>query len=149
ACGLYFSQAIIWDKQHPVLTRKDYMGAHEWCQPGETKVETPDGAVSLASLRDGDRVVSYSRGHHALIGLRHGFPVRGTSRAYRGDLLGVDAASRTTWCTPGHLWSVKLAPTADQWWCVYLMRRGPWWRVGKSKLLSTWGFGVKHRLKTE
>ena len=27
----YFSQAIIWDKMHPVLTRKDYMGAHEWC----------------------------------------------------------------------------------------------------------------------
>jgi DNA modification methylase len=31
ACGLYFSQALIWDKQHPVLTRKDFMGAHEWC----------------------------------------------------------------------------------------------------------------------
>jgi DNA modification methylase len=31
ATGLYFSQAIIWDKQHPVLTRKDYMGSHEWC----------------------------------------------------------------------------------------------------------------------
>jgi DNA modification methylase len=31
ACGLYFSQAIIWNKMHPVLTRKDYMGAHEWC----------------------------------------------------------------------------------------------------------------------
>jgi DNA modification methylase len=30
AAGLYFSQTIIWDKQHPVLTRKDYMGAHEW-----------------------------------------------------------------------------------------------------------------------
>jgi DNA modification methylase len=30
ACGLYFSQSIIWDKQHPVLTRKDFMGAHEW-----------------------------------------------------------------------------------------------------------------------
>ena len=29
--GLYFAQAIIWDKQHPVLTRKDFMGAHEWC----------------------------------------------------------------------------------------------------------------------
>ncbi len=28
---LYFSQAVIWDKQHPVLTRKDFMGAHEWC----------------------------------------------------------------------------------------------------------------------
>jgi DNA modification methylase len=31
ACGIYFSQAIIWDKQHPVLTRKDFLGAHEWC----------------------------------------------------------------------------------------------------------------------
>ncbi|NLX54411.1 MAG: ParB N-terminal domain-containing protein [Planctomycetaceae bacterium] len=31
ATGLYFSQAIIWDKEHPVLTRKDFMGAHEWC----------------------------------------------------------------------------------------------------------------------
>ncbi len=31
ASSLYFSQAIIWDKQHPVLTRKDFMGAHEWC----------------------------------------------------------------------------------------------------------------------
>ncbi len=31
ACGLYFSQAVIWHKMHPVLTRKDFMGAHEWC----------------------------------------------------------------------------------------------------------------------
>lgn len=29
--GLYFSQAIIWAKEHPVLTRKDFMGNHEWC----------------------------------------------------------------------------------------------------------------------
>ena len=26
---LYFSQSIVWDKQHPVLTRKDFMGAFE------------------------------------------------------------------------------------------------------------------------
>ena len=31
ACGLYFSQAVIWVKQHPVLGRKDFMGNHEWC----------------------------------------------------------------------------------------------------------------------
>jgi DNA modification methylase len=30
-CGLYFSQAVIWVKEHPVLTRKDFMGNHEWC----------------------------------------------------------------------------------------------------------------------
>jgi DNA modification methylase len=31
AVGIYFSQAVIWIKEHPVLTRKDYMGNHEWC----------------------------------------------------------------------------------------------------------------------
>jgi DNA modification methylase len=31
AAGLYFAQAIIWVKEHPVLTRKDFMGNHEWC----------------------------------------------------------------------------------------------------------------------
>ena len=31
ACGLYFSQSVIWVKEHPVLTRKDMMGNHEWC----------------------------------------------------------------------------------------------------------------------
>ena len=27
--GLYFSQAIVWDKMHPVLTRKDFLGCFE------------------------------------------------------------------------------------------------------------------------
>ncbi len=31
AAGLYFSQSLIWVKEHPVLTRKDFMGNHEWC----------------------------------------------------------------------------------------------------------------------
>ena len=25
--GLYFSQGIVWDKQHPVISRKDRMGS--------------------------------------------------------------------------------------------------------------------------
>jgi DNA modification methylase len=32
--GLYFSQAIVWDKQHPVLTRKDFLGCFEICYYG-------------------------------------------------------------------------------------------------------------------
>jgi DNA modification methylase len=31
ASGLHFSQALIWIKEHPVLTRKDFLGNHEWC----------------------------------------------------------------------------------------------------------------------
>jgi DNA modification methylase len=56
ATGLYFSQAIIWDKQHPVLTRKDYMGAHEWCFYGWREGAAhqfygPNNATDLWSIK--------------------------------------------------------------------------------------------------
>ncbi len=150
ACGLYFSQAIIWDKQHPVLTRKDFMGAHEWCQPPGTQVLTPSGYVAIESLRDWDRVLSYDRRSSVIIGLRHGLGIRTTSREYTGQLYGVTAGGALTWCTDGHLWTVRLIPEASSYWCVYLMRRGPWWRVGKCRLISRWyGFGLKARLRAE
>ena len=31
---LYFSQAVIWVKEHPVMNRKNFMGNHEWCFHG-------------------------------------------------------------------------------------------------------------------
>jgi DNA modification methylase len=56
AHDLYFSQAIIWDKQHPVLTRKDFMGAHEWCFYGwklgaAHQFFGPPNATDLWSIR--------------------------------------------------------------------------------------------------
>ena len=54
--GLHFSQAVIWDKQHPVLTRKDYMGAHEWCFYGWKEGAAhryfgPNNATDLWSIK--------------------------------------------------------------------------------------------------
>ena len=54
--GLYFSQAIIWDKQHPVLTRKDFMGAHEWCfytwkEGAAHKFYGPNNATDLWAIK--------------------------------------------------------------------------------------------------
>jgi DNA modification methylase len=34
SCGLYFSQQVIWVKEHPVLTHKMFLGNHEWCFVG-------------------------------------------------------------------------------------------------------------------
>ena len=149
ACGLYFSQAIIWVKEHPVLTRKDYMGNHEWCQPAGTQVLTPDGSIAIENLRDGDRVVTLSRHHNAILGRRRGFAVRVGTRRYEGEMFEVTVGSRTTRATDGHLWTARMTPEARSRWCVYLMRRGAWWRVGKSKLYTTWGFGPKQRLSKE
>jgi len=146
---LHFSQAICWDKCHPVLTRKDFLGAHELCQPADTKVMTSAGTSSIAGLRDGDKVVAFSTAWPGLIGHRSGPQVQVCKRHYGGMLYGVAVGDRTTWCTDGHHFSVRFIPEARTTWCVYLMRRGRWWRVGKSKLLTTWGLGVKQRLEKE
>ena len=50
--GLYFSQGIVWDKQHPVLTRKDFMGAFElafygWREGAAHKFLGPNNATDL------------------------------------------------------------------------------------------------------
>ena len=49
---MYFSQGIIWDKQHPVLTRKDFMGAFEiafygWREGAAHKFYGPNNATDL------------------------------------------------------------------------------------------------------
>jgi DNA modification methylase len=50
--GLYFSQAIVWDKLHPVLTRKDFMGAFElafygWKEGAAHEYFGPNNATDL------------------------------------------------------------------------------------------------------
>ncbi len=56
ACELYFSQAIIWVKKWPALTRKDFMGNHEWCfygwREGAAHVYLgPDNATDVWSVK--------------------------------------------------------------------------------------------------
>jgi DNA modification methylase len=51
-CGLYFSQGIVWDKQHPVLTRKDFMGSYEiayygWKEGAAHQFFGPHNALDL------------------------------------------------------------------------------------------------------
>jgi len=56
AAGLYFSQGIVWDKLHPVLTRKDFMGAFEicfygWKEGAGHKYHGPNNATDLWHLK--------------------------------------------------------------------------------------------------
>jgi DNA modification methylase len=55
-CGLYFSQGIVWDKQHPVLTRKDFMGCFEiafygWKEGAAHQFYGPNNALDLWSIK--------------------------------------------------------------------------------------------------
>jgi hypothetical protein len=53
--GLYFSQAVIWVKEHPVLTRKDFMGNHEWCFYGWREGAAAGGSISGTGGAPGSR----------------------------------------------------------------------------------------------
>jgi len=53
---LYFSQGVIWDKQHPVLTRKDFMGAFEiafygWREGAAHQFYGPNNATDLWHIK--------------------------------------------------------------------------------------------------
>jgi DNA modification methylase len=55
-CGLYFSQGIVWDKEHPVLTRKDFMGAFEiafygWREGAAHQFFGPTNATDLWHIK--------------------------------------------------------------------------------------------------
>ncbi|MFN0009318.1 MAG: DNA modification methylase [Planctomycetota bacterium] len=54
--GLYYSQAIVWDKGHPVLTRKDFMGAFElafygWKEGAAHQYFGPNNATDLWAIK--------------------------------------------------------------------------------------------------
>jgi DNA modification methylase len=54
--GLYFSQGVVWDKQHPVLTRKDMMGAYEiafygWREGAAHRFFGPNNATDLWHIK--------------------------------------------------------------------------------------------------
>ncbi len=56
ANGLYFSQGIVWDKQHPVLTRKDFMGCFEigyygWKEGAAHQFFGPNNAPDLWQIK--------------------------------------------------------------------------------------------------
>lgn len=110
---------------------------------------TPQGTATLGSLKEGDRVVSFYAHNSSLVGLREGLGVEVGTRPYDGNLYGVSVDQRESWSTDGHLWTVRLTADYPKKWCVYLMRRGAWWRVGMTKMRTTWGFGLKGRLMGE
>jgi len=56
ASGLYFSQAIVWNKLHPVLTRKDFMGCFEiafygWKEGAGHEFFGPNNALDLWEVK--------------------------------------------------------------------------------------------------
>lgn len=156
AAGFAIRSQIVWDKTRLVIGRGDYHWQHEPCQPAGTMVQKviERGAGSrparievapIESLREGDFVVSYNP-YESVVRRRGRKITRFGKRHFDGLMHTISAGDRATRATPEHRFSVRLDPDAADKQIVYLMRRGPWWRVGRVSLFNTRGFGLSTRL---
>lgn len=143
--GLMEKQYLIWVKNGISLGRSDYQWAHEPCQPAGTMVRTPSGEVPIEELKDGDEVLTF--GNDTVKGFRDGYKVKVTNREYDGELYEISVGDKKTRTTDGHRFTVRFKEGGT--WCTYLMKRGDWWRVGITRIITSRGFGLKDRLRAE
>lgn len=118
------------------------------CQPAGTEIHLADGrVVGIEDLVEGDRVVSYAgpRSGDFCVGTVRGI----TKRSYNGPLVVVRAGDLTSRYTPNHHCYANFSPLRNKF-CVYLMKRGSNYRVGRSKVGHTGqGTGPVIRMRNE
>ena len=60
-----------------------------------------------------------------------GFIFKRSASPYRGNLVVLATERGRTRVTPNHRVLVRLNDAFPEKWCVYLMRKGKWWRIGQ------------------
>ena len=108
------------------------------CSPGDEKVLTVNrGYVAMRDLIPGtDRVCSFNIKCNTLVARlrksKHssGYGISVSSRSYEGKMLTLSTSESRTRITPNHSLPVRFSSAFMEKHVVYLMNKGPWWRVG-------------------
>lgn len=106
------------------------------CSPPDEPILTKRGWVPIGNLDEEDRLVGYHSGTNSVLGgtphaNSRGYAFERSVRPYSGDLVTIETDSTRTRVTPNHRVVTRFDEDAFCGrWAVYLMRRGPWWRVG-------------------
>ncbi|HXH10807.1 MAG TPA: ATP-binding domain-containing protein, partial [Alphaproteobacteria bacterium] len=130
-------------------TRAVIFSGDPWqCQPTGSMVLTSNNTYLPIEQLDpsSHRLVTYSRREGIVVGYRNGgHSFRVASRRYHGALYTVTAGGMSTRCTPEHLWLARFSPDVrgENLYVVYLMQKGPYFRVGWCKLFNTGRKGSK------
>lgn len=78
------------------------------------------------------------------INVKQAFPFIVSSRFYKGDIIKIESEGSCTEVTPNHYIRVKINKELKEKFVVYLMNKGSWWRVGKTK-----GGSIVNRISEE
>lgn len=104
------------------------------CAPVGSLVMTANRLqVPIEHLGDGQSVLSFNRKKQSLTRPR---PIKVAVNEFVGNLVSVGTGSHVTRTTPFHRWLVRMKRPAASEFCVYLMRRGGRFRVGKTLLFN-------------
>ncbi len=108
------------------------------CSPGDEPILTTTGWVAIKDLDPArDKLAGHLRtcNHMTWGGTNNpatdGFVFKMTASPYRGNLIVLTTERCRTRVTPNHRVLVRLNHTFLEKWCVYLMRKGKWWRIGE------------------
>ena len=135
-----------WEKEQDKLSPEDrkpppgvYLGTIH-CSPPNEPVLTTEGWVEIGDLDpETHKLASYVDSCNQLFwgasgkAFKKGYSFQKESRPYEGDILTLKTEKSSTQITPDHRIRVKLADTFYNKYVVYLMKRGPWWRLGMCK----------------
>lgn len=129
------------------------------CQPEGTLVLTSNhGYIPIQDLNPSiHKLASYNRERNRVFN-KQGFDFTMASRSYNGNIIKIAANNNSHYCTPDHISIAVWNEKALNKFCVYIMKRGNFWRIGKTFLLKEdlgnhkcgfYRFGIRERLMTE
>ncbi len=107
------------------------------CSPGDEPILTTTGWVAIEDLDPArDKLAGHHRPTNRMTwgGTKNpatdGFIFERLVSPYRGNLVVLATERSRTRVTPNHRVLVRLNDAFPEKWCVYLMRKGNWWRIG-------------------
>jgi len=130
------------------------------CSPPDEPILTTAGYKNIADLNPAtDRLLclngrcnQLSRGKNAPGGTGKGFAFSISDRPFQGDLVVIETMESRTRVTPEHRVRVRFDESFYGSFAVYLMRRGPWLRIGMCRSVGIAPYksgGVSGRLASE
>lgn len=144
----------------PLKCTGDLCAFKNSCQPGDALVLTAKhGYVEIKNLNSEiHRIVSYARDRNIVLS-KVGYNFTLHSRLFDGNLIKITTESgKSLECTPDHISIATWNEHALNKFCVYLMKKGDYYRIGKTFLLKGAGgkrqcgdyrFGPRERLINE
>lgn len=123
-------------KQCPFHAEKNWPLA-EQCHPPGTQIKVTNGeSVTIESLDpEIHKIVSFHRKkHRVMTNWKNGYSFNKTSRMFKGNLIRIIVANNSHLVTPDHIAIVRFNEKSIGKFCVYLMRKGNHWRIGKSRI---------------